>query len=71
MKQKMYLQFDIHFNGAKDETPERKKIEKKKARMITADCKFELKRKFGGFEKIEYILTENLFKESNRRDMLD
>ena len=67
----MYLQFDIHFNGAKDETPERNKTEKKKARMITADCKFELKRKFGNFEKIEYILTENLFKKSNRRDMLD
>ena len=25
-------------------------------------CKCVLKRKFGGFEKIEYISTENLFK---------
>ena len=37
--------------------------------MITADCvlKCALKLKFGDFEKIEYISTENLFKESNRR----
>ena len=37
--------------------------------MITADdvLKSALKRKFGDFEKIECISTENLFKESNRR----
>ena len=30
-------------------------------------CKCALKRKFGDFKKIEYISTENLFKESNRK----
>ena len=36
--------------------------------MIFVDCaKCALKRKFGDFKKIEYISTENLFKESNRK----
>ena len=57
----------------KRETPKKpvKRGRKPKEESINDFCRLcncALKRKFGDFEKIEYISTENLFKESNRKD---
>ena len=57
----------------KRETPKKpvKRGRKPKEETINDFCRLcncALKRKFGDFEKIEYISTENLFKESNRKD---
>ena len=57
----------------KRETPKKpvKRGRKPKEETINDFCRLcncALKREFGDFEKIEYISTENLFKESNRKD---
>ena len=57
----------------KRETPKKpvKRGRKPKEETVNDFCRLcncALKRKFGDFEKIEYISTENLFKESNRKD---